>query len=86
MTLISSRSLGKKSVTFDYEEEPVTSFQQRLKAFGAPPQMITPIDPQQFSTRYPSLFQQHSTGGSGRGDYARYEGGNRGRGRSLGGG
>ena len=84
VTSISSRSRSEaKSVTFDDEEEPISSFQQRLKQFGTPPQVITPTNHQTFSTGYlPSL--QHSIGGRGNGAYARY-GGGRGRGQGRGG-
>ena len=75
VTSINSRNRGeKKSVTFDDEEEPVISFQQRLKAFGTPLQVINPKNPQHFSMDFPSSLQQ-STGGRGRGLFARYGGG-----------
>ena len=67
-----------KSVTFDDEEELVTSFQQRLKWFGTPPQVINPTYHQKFSAGYPSSLQQHSTWDRDRGAYVRY-GGDRGR-------
>ena len=45
VTSISSRSRSEaKSVTFDDEEEPIISFQQRLKQFGTPPQVINPTN------------------------------------------
>ena len=76
-----SRSRGDtKSVTFDDEEEPTTSFQQRLTSLGTPPQIINPIDPQQLSMGYFPSLQQHSLGGRGRGTFARYRGGGRERG------
>ena len=84
VTSVSSRSRSEaKSVTFDDEEEPITSFQQRLKQFGTPPQVITPTNHQTFSTGYPSSLQ-HSIAGRGNGAYARY-GGGRGRGQGRGG-
>ena len=84
VTFVSSRSRSEaKFVTFDDEEEPITSFQQRLNRFGTPPQVITPINHQTFSTGYPSSLQ-HSIGGRGNGAYARY-GGGRGRGQGRGG-
>ena len=50
ITSIDSRSRGEvKSATFDNEEEPVTSFQQRLKQLGTPLQVINPIDHQNIS-------------------------------------
>ena len=74
VTSISSRSRSEaKSVTFDDEEGPITSFQQRLKQFGTPPQVITSTNHQKFSTRYPSSLQQHSNGGRGSGTYAYME-------------
>ena len=74
VTSVSSRSRSEvKSVTFDDEEEPITSFQQRLKQFGTPPQVITPTNHQTFSTGYLSSLQ-HSIGGRGNGAYARYGG------------
>ena len=84
VTSIGSRSWGEaKSVTFDNEEEPVTSFQQRLKQFGTLPQGINPTNHQQFSAGYPSSLQQNSNGGRGRGAYA-WCGGGRGRERGPG--
>ena len=83
ITSISSRSRGEtKSVTFDDEEEPIISFQQRLKAFGTPLQVINPTNPQHVSMDFPSSLQQ-LTGGRGRGEFARYRGG-RGMGRGKG--
>ena len=84
VTSISSRSRSEaKSVTFDDEEEPISSFQQRLKQFDTPPQVITRTNHQTFSTGYPSSLQ-HSIAGRGNGAYARY-GGGRGRGKGRGG-
>ena len=72
VTSISSKSRGEtKSVTFDDEEEPITSFQQRLKQFGTPPQVINPTTQHQWTTGYPP-HQQQSNGGRGREAYARY--------------
>ena len=62
-----------KSVTFDNEEEPITSFQQRLETFWIPPWTINPIS-----------LQQYSKEGRDQGAYARYRGGGRGRGRGPG--
>ena len=84
VTSISSRSRSEaKSVTFDDEEEPISSFQQRLKQFGTPPQVISPTNHQTFSNGYASSLQ-HSIAGRGNGAYARY-GGGRGRGKGRGG-
>ena len=81
VTSIGSRSRSEdKSVTFDDEEEPITSFQQKLNQFGTPPQVINPTNHQTPFTGYPSLFQQHSNGDRGSGTYAKYRGG-KGRGR-----
>ena len=52
VTSISSRSRSEaKSVTFDDEEEPTSSFQQRLKQFGTPPQVISPTNHQHILQR-----------------------------------
>ena len=84
VTSISSRSRSEaKSVTFDDEEEPNSSFQQRLKQFGTPPQVISPTNHQTFSNGYASSLQ-HSIAGRGNGAFARY-GGGRGRGKGRGG-
>ena len=73
VTSISSKSRGEtKSVTFDDEEEPITSFQQRLKQFGTPPQVINPTNQHHWNNGYPSSLQQQSNGGRGRGAFARY--------------
>ena len=84
ITSIGIRSRGEaKPVTFNDEEEPISSFQQRIKQFWTPPQVVNPTTNQKFSTGYPSSLQQHSNGDRGRGTYARYEGG-RGRGQGPG--
>ena len=83
VTSISSRSRSKtKSVTFEDEEEPVTSFQQRFKDFDTPPQIINPTYPQKNSTGFLSSLQQ-STGGRSHRAYTR-RGGGRSRDRSKG--
>ena len=85
ITSISSKSRGEtKSVTFDDEEEPTTSFQQRLKKFGTPPQVINPTNQHLWNDGYPSSLQQQANGGRGRGAYARYGGGRGGRGKGPG--
>ena len=58
VTSISSRSRSKtKSVRFEDEEEPVTSFQQRFNDFDTPPQIINPTYPQKNSTGFLSSLQ-----------------------------